>query len=526
MADYGARYADKRIRYVDSRLREEYQQARKELTEKLDDFVRKSAERGKLKQKQRDAGLITEEEYNDWLRGQVFMRERWEKKLKQVQEVIYNHNVEAAKIVHDNKIDVFAENYNWSAYEAEKQTGISFDIINENTLANLVKKNPQILPEWKIDEEKDYKWNYRKANNSITQGIIQGESVDKITKRLVNNLCTQNKNKMRTFARTAITGAQNSGRQAQMDAVAEEGIETLKEWVATLDGRTRDVHRELDGQQVPHDKPFESSLGKIEYPGDPSAAPANVYNCRCAMITVFPKYARILSHADRHSRLGDMSYEEWKDIKRFRDQYYTKSIDRKASPDITVSAESQIAIDKTMQQLMGKFKPLKEYIKEIEYTDVPGIAASSFDGTTIRIDKQSFATIESAKKVLEGLVKDGHTVNAEDPMFMIAHEVGHSLETYIARKNLGMQTASMSGLNKQKVINEKKRMGVQYYLHMGFGEESYEEICDIIKSELGNRALDSTSELVAQAVAQITYGTKQAPHAKALVDYLVSLIGG
>lgn len=31
------------------------------------------------------------------------------------------------------------------------------------------------------------------------------------------------------------------------------------------------------------DKPFESELGDIMYPGDPSADPANVYNCRCTI---------------------------------------------------------------------------------------------------------------------------------------------------------------------------------------------------------------------------------------------------
>ena len=301
MPSYGSSYADRRIRYVDSRLRKEYQQAEKELEEKLDEFLGKSTAKSELKKKQVEAGLITQEAYNEWMVGQTFQKERWNSKVKQVQEVMYEHNVEAAKIVHENKVDVFVENYNYSAYEAEQATGITFDAVNEETVSALIKKNPQLLPEWEIDKEKDYKWNYRKVNNSITQGIIQGESVDQIKKRLITNLCTQNKNKMRMFARTAITGAENAGRQAQMQDVAEEGIEVKKEWVATLDSRTRDTHRRLDGQQVPVDKEFNSDLGKIMFPGDPTANPANVYNCRCAMITVFPKYQSILSSTPRRA---------------------------------------------------------------------------------------------------------------------------------------------------------------------------------------------------------------------------------
>ena len=316
-SDYGERFADGRLRYIDNRLSHEYLQARKDLEKTLADFVRKSAERDKLKQKQRDAGLITEDEYQDWLAGQVFQKKRWESKLKQVQQIIYEHNEQAAKIVYQNKVEVFTENYNHQAYQAEKETGISFDILNEQALAKLIKENPQILPEWEIDKKKDYKWNYRKASNAITQGIIQGESVDKIAKRLAANLATDNKKKMQLFARTAITGAQNAGVQQQMnDAAKVDDIEQLKEWVATLDRRTRDSHRHLDGKQVPYDKPFKSDFGDIEYPGDPSAHPGDVYNCRCRMIVVYPKYQNMLSPAERWNRLGNMSYEEWKNVKR------------------------------------------------------------------------------------------------------------------------------------------------------------------------------------------------------------------
>ena len=48
---------------------------------------------------------------------------------------------------------------------------------------------------------------------------------------------------------------------------------------------TREEHLELDGQEREIDEPFENSLGEIMYPGDPDADPANVYNCRCTLVT-------------------------------------------------------------------------------------------------------------------------------------------------------------------------------------------------------------------------------------------------
>lgn len=386
MSDIGTKFADKRIRYVDSRISTEYRQAEKELNEKLADFVRKSAERDRIKRKQRDEGLISEQDYKDWLAGQVFIRKRWESKVKQASEVLHTHNLQANKIIHENAMDVFRENYNYSAFTAEMGTGVSFDLINEQTVINLAKKNPQLLPEWKIDEEKDYKWNYRKANNAVMQGIIQGESVEKIAKRMAKNLCTQNKNKMRLFARTAITGAQNGGRQAQMEAAAEDGIEQKKEWVATLDGRTRDSHRKLDGQQVGVNESFDGEFGKIMFPGDPTAHPAEVYNCRCAMITVYPKYAGFVGKTPRRAK-GEYTdkdgnkrsfsyltqdpemYEKWKN---------EKAKEKKQSTTRQVVQGKDITGTWTRRE--GKF--------DFEIQDV--INAQGFDGLPKIVSKEEF----------------------------------------------------------------------------------------------------------------------------------------
>jgi SPP1 gp7 family putative phage head morphogenesis protein len=290
MYDYGAKYTDKAISQVDKELRRTYRQAQIELRKKLTDFNRRYAAKDKQKRLLLQQGKITEQEYKDWQAGQVFIKSQWESKIRQIDEVMLNHNQQAMKIINEKRLDVFAENYNYSAFIAEKTIATSFDVYNAEAVARLILDNPQLLPEWKIDEEKDYKWNSEKVNNIIRQGIIQGESIDGITDRLCADLATQNENKMRMFARTAMTEAQNAGRQQQMQDSADRGIEVHKQWLATIDSRTRDAHRGLDGQEVPFDEDFDSSLGPIEYPGDPKAAPANVFNCRCTMRSIYPKY--------------------------------------------------------------------------------------------------------------------------------------------------------------------------------------------------------------------------------------------
>lgn len=82
-----------------------------------------------------------------------------------------------------------------------------------------------------------------------------------------------------------MTAAQNGGRQDVYTLAKAMGIALKKEWLATLDARTRPAHRVADGQQVDVDEPFILDGYKLMFPGDKSAPAYLVYNCRCTMIS-------------------------------------------------------------------------------------------------------------------------------------------------------------------------------------------------------------------------------------------------
>lgn len=344
MPDYADRYTDRKISDVDKRLRQTYRTAQKELKAKLDDFNRKSAARDKEKQRQLKEGKISEQQYKDWLAGQVFIRKQWENKVKQVSQVMTDHNRQAMNIINTSRFDVFAENYNYNAFQTEKVVATtSFNLYNAEAVARMMMDEPQLLPEWKVDKEKDYRWNSQKVNNIVTQGIIQGESIDRITKRLCEDLSTQNENRMRMFARTAMTGAENAGRQRQMhDSATRFGIVVHKVWESAHDSRTRDWHIELDGQEVPENEMFENRYGEIEYPGDPGADPANVYNCRCTMKSIYPEYEDREAAAQRYEEMeiDGQSYEEWKEGKSYKQSYTEK--EKEAIEEYTRSTYSAV----------------------------------------------------------------------------------------------------------------------------------------------------------------------------------------
>ena len=329
MPDYGARIADQGAARARRKMQKVYAQAAKDLERKLALFRKRFAARQKMMSQALANGEISKADYESWLRGQVFTGKRWEAKLNQAVNIFTKANRVVHRIIQKIRLWVFSENYNHNAYETEINTGISFDIYNEDAVKKLIEDDPKMLPEWRIDEEKDYIWNRQKVENAITQGIIQGESVDQIADRLANVLKSTNMSKMRMFARTAMTGAQNAGRQKQFEDAVEKGIDIRKQWIATLDDRTRDTHQKLDGQTVKVDESFhvgtKTGTETIRYPGDPNAAPALVYNCRCTMKSVFPfqegkrtqrRAYRYNEKGYRESYLVDVKdYEEWKKMK-------------------------------------------------------------------------------------------------------------------------------------------------------------------------------------------------------------------
>lgn len=314
MADRGAKYADKALSKIDKALQSTYRTASRELSKKLADFNKAFAVKDREKRKKRDNGEITEKDYQDWLGGQVFMRKQWERKVKQVNEVMLHHNEQAVRIINESSFDVFAENYYAEAFKSQWICqNISFNVYNSQAIARLIKENPQLLPEWKIDEKKDYTWNYKKVNNIVQQGIIQGESVEQIAQRLCRDLSSMNESKMRMFARTAITCGQNAGRHLQMEEAAKLDIEQEKRWTATLDGHTRDSHRAMDGETVPWNKPYSN---KLMFPGDPNGAPEEVYNCRCTEETIYPQYEDRQKDWREDETIDGVPYEVWKQGKK------------------------------------------------------------------------------------------------------------------------------------------------------------------------------------------------------------------
>ena len=321
MKDYGTRQTDLAVKRAEWRLSRVYHQAAKDIEGKMEAWQKAHAARETQYRAQLKEGIITQADFDAWMRGQVFQGEQWKARKREIQNVLYNADKAAANIVNDGKIGVFTKNANYIGYQLEHGANINtgFTLYDQSTVARLIKSDPKILPKAAPGVQKDKAYTYynKLVNLSVTQGIIQGETISEIARRIAQTTGERSYNSAVRSARTAFTGAQNAGRMEGLHQAQELGIKVQKQWMATLDSRTRDAHADLDGQIQEVDDPFESELGEIMYPGDPDADPANVYNCRCTLIYVYPDYPSEMERRDNETgeSVGDMTYDEWEEMK-------------------------------------------------------------------------------------------------------------------------------------------------------------------------------------------------------------------
>lgn len=304
---------EEEVKKLERRFRKVYKQAQGEVQEKLDKYLTSFASKDRIQYEKVLNGEMDMNAYLAWKNQQIMVGKRWEKLRDELAERYTKANSDALEALGERLPQIFADSVNFTTYGIEKFSGIdtNFTLWDASTVQRLVSVEPTLLPKPKVKIDKDKKWNQKKITSAITQGILQGESISHLSKRLRTVTDMNYKAAVRN-ARTAVTSAENGGRNRAYYRAQGQGVQLQQQWLATLDMRTRHEHRELDGQIRDIGKPFEIDGVKLDYPADPQAPPRLVYNCRCTTIAVVNGHAVDLDARDK-SVIGD--YNEWKGTK-------------------------------------------------------------------------------------------------------------------------------------------------------------------------------------------------------------------
>lgn len=224
--------------------------------------------------------------------------------MQQQAETIYAHERDG---IDDLAREVYTDGYYKTAYEIQKGIGVGFDMMQLDT--NKIDK--LIAKPWVADGKNfsDRIWTNRaqlvsELENRLTQSIIRGQSPQKVIKEIAERF---NVSKSKA-GRLVMTESAFFASAAQRDAFNDLDVERY-EVLATLDSRTSETCRRMDGQVIP----------MSEYKPGVTAPPFHVY-CRSTTVpyfddefTVDEQRAARGENGEYYTVPADMKYEEWKE---------------------------------------------------------------------------------------------------------------------------------------------------------------------------------------------------------------------
>lgn len=282
MNDYAHKQTDIILKQLEKSVSAVYKTVGTELSERLQKFLDRFKKQDEAKRKQVEAGTLSDSDYRAWRKRFVEQATQYTTVVENAAEIAHSANTVAQEIVNNSLPKIYTLNLNFVNYTLEMQSGFRLGFVNEQTVIRLLRDNPDLFPAYKLDALRDISWNTQKIRETIAAGLLQGKPMKNIAADL-SRVAGMNRSSALLHAQTAVTGAENAGRQAGFEKAEKMGIEFERVWIATLDGHTRDSHRRLDGQRVGVDEPFKSMYGEIMYPGDPHADSRDVWRCRCSL---------------------------------------------------------------------------------------------------------------------------------------------------------------------------------------------------------------------------------------------------
>lgn len=301
MAYLSDKLTEAELRKLERKISAEYAEAFLEIKKRADKYFADFESDVAEKMAQVEAGELSTDVFVNWYQTKVMRNEAHQDMMLSFADRMVKADKVAAAYINDATPGIFSLNANYEGYRiSQAHDGISWSIYNEETVRQLFLQDEIKLPVRTINTSVDKAWNLKKLNGALISGIIQGKSPKHLSDAF-DQVQGMGRNAAIRAARTAFTGAQNAGRVDSYNRAENIGIEVMKEWMCTLDVRTRDSHRHMDGERR---KPNEKFSNGLLHPGDPDGAPEEVYNCRCTLLPYLPGIS------DEDDRL---TYKEWLD---------------------------------------------------------------------------------------------------------------------------------------------------------------------------------------------------------------------
>jgi hypothetical protein len=254
----------------------------------------------------------------------IHQKKYQEQLLKQINGVLDDLQTHTYQTANDFFQGSYQRGYVGSIYELHKQ-GIPITVpVSTKKMMTAIQTKSKLSQSYYLKQGLTVQ-NIRTLKKQIasecTRGIASGKSWLEVAESLTIQRCFQiSESDAMRIVRTEGNRINQQGRVDAGDEAVKRGCDLLKQWDATLDGRTRPAHREADGQIVEWDDYFTVMGEKLKAPSIGGSA-SNVINCRCQLLKR-PRWAldeeELQTLKDRAEFYG---LDKTKDFESFQDRF-------------------------------------------------------------------------------------------------------------------------------------------------------------------------------------------------------------
>lgn len=267
--------------------------------------------------------------------------------------------------------------------------------------------------------------NYDKLKKTITQeisrGIASGLPYSDIA-RNINNVSSSGLYNAKRIARTEGHRIQQTSSRDAQYAAKKKGCDVVKQWDASLDGRTRDSHARVDGEIRELDEKFSNGL---MFPGDPSGRAAEVINCRCTSNT---RARWALDDGELQTLKERAEYfglDKTKNFEEYKEKYLTAA-DKVAAQKPDVSATTQ-----KLSASMDK-ADYEEYRKLVEGNpDIAKLYSKADQISNISASASNGYYQPSSNSLVYSYPQQRYIDNGMSKYETLAHEYGHFFDVMV-----------------------------------------------------------------------------------------------
>lgn len=251
---------------------------------------------------------------------QLKYRQALEKQIDSIMDVLKDGSV---KTVDEYLRKMYEDGYLSQIYNLHMQDVPVMVPVNQDMLMKAITKD---IGGMKFSERlyADVDRVKRAVMDEISRGITTGMPYIDVARNVANRIGVGMR-KAYTIARTEGGRVATEAKLDSMAAAKEKGADIVKVWDATLDKKTRPVHRELDGKHVELDEDFEYTRGgggTVSAPHHFGKAALDV-NCRCALLSV-PRWDIDDEYTKRDNITGKLiqakNYKDW--AKKYHEEIY------------------------------------------------------------------------------------------------------------------------------------------------------------------------------------------------------------